>query len=37
MDAEIKKLSKNLHTISIDDMLDVMGFPTGWKNILNTY
>lgn len=37
MDAEIKKLSKNLHTISIDDVLDVMGFPTGWKNILNTY
>jgi len=36
LELEIKKLSKQLKTISVNDVLDVMGFPDNWKNILIT-
>lgn len=33
MDNAIKKLSKQLHVISVDDVLNHMGYTSSWKNI----
>lgn len=35
MKAAISKLSKQLHTISIDDVMERMGYPATWTNLLN--
>lgn len=32
---EVVNLSFNLHTISVDNVLDRMGFPTNWETIAN--
>lgn len=34
MKSEFTKLAKQLHTISVDDVMEIMGFePTNWINI----
>ena len=33
MESTIKKLSKKLKTISIDEVLDIMGYTPSWRNI----
>lgn len=33
MESIIKKLSKQLHTIPVDDVLSVMGYTSSWRNI----
>lgn len=34
MDSAIKKLSRQLNVISVQDVLDVMGYTVDWKNVL---
>ena len=34
MDSALKKLNRQLVTVSIDDILKIMGYPTNWKDIL---
>ena len=33
LNGSINKLSSKLKTISINDILEIMGFPQNWKNI----
>lgn len=33
MESIIKKISKQLHTITVDDVLNVMGYTSSWRNI----
>ncbi len=35
MDVAFKKLDKQLHTITIDDVKGKMGYPKSWKNIVS--